>query len=113
MDTGMEVKVLWGSQMEANPDQRDKGAGEGQGTEAAREGASGGSLRCSAEPSESEALMRRPNPKGEPARSGKPKSIGPGWAYRRRRRHEALCSYLERPLGFRPGAVVIEDERTR
>jgi hypothetical protein len=62
--------------MEANPDQRDKGAGEGTGTEAAREGASGGSLRCSAEPSESEALMRRPDPEGEPPASGEPNSIG-------------------------------------
>ena len=52
MDTEMEVRVLWGCLMEANPDQRDKGAGEGMGTEAAREGASSGSLRCSAEPSE-------------------------------------------------------------
>ena len=113
MNTEMEVKVLWGCLMEANPDQRDKGAGKGGGTEAAREGASGGSLRCSAEPSESEALMRRPNPRGEPTGSGKPKSIGAGWAYRRRRRHEALCSYLVRPLGFCSRAVVIEDERTR
>jgi hypothetical protein len=113
MNTEMEVKVLWGGRMEANPDQRDKGAGEGTGTEAAREGASGGSLRCSAEPSEIEALMRRPDPEGEPPGSGEPNSIGMGWAYRRRRRHEALCSYLERPLGFRPRAVVIEDERTR
>jgi hypothetical protein len=99
--------------MEAKPDQRDKGAGEGQGTEAAREGVSSGSLRCNAEPSESEALTRRPNLEGEPPASGKPKSIGAGWAYRRRRRHEALCPYLERPLGFRHRAVVIEDERTR
>src|SRR3954468_18353346 len=113
MNTEMEVKVLWGGLMEANPDQRDKGAGVGTGTEAARGGASGGSLRCSAEPSESEALMRRPNPEGELAVSSKPKSIGRGWAYRRRRRHESLCSYLVRPLGFRLRAVVIEDERTR
>jgi hypothetical protein len=77
MDTEMEVRVLWGGLMEANPDQRDKGAGEGMGTEAAREGASGGSLRCSAEPSESEALTRRANPRGELAASSKPKSIGP------------------------------------
>ena len=50
------------------------------GIEVAREGASGGSLRCSAEPSESEALMRRPNPKGELAASSEPKSIGRDWA---------------------------------
>jgi hypothetical protein len=32
MNTEMEVKVLWGGRMEANPDQRDKGAGEGTGS---------------------------------------------------------------------------------
>lgn len=78
MNAEMEVKVLWGDLMEANPDQRDKGAGKGTGTEAAREGASDGSLRCSAEPSKSEALMRRPNLEGELAASSKPKSIGTG-----------------------------------
>jgi hypothetical protein len=114
MNAEMEVKVLWGDLMEANPDQRDKGAGKGRGREAAREGASGGSLRCSAEPSESEALMRRTDPEGELAASSESKSIGMGRGVK--------ATALARSSAYLPGetsrlppivAVVIEDERTR
>jgi hypothetical protein len=54
MGAEQEVRVLWGPDG-GNPNQRDKGAGRRAGGGVTREGASGGSLRWSAKPSESKA----------------------------------------------------------
>jgi hypothetical protein len=81
-----------------------------------REGASGGSLRCSRVPSESEALIRPVIRGVEPPCLGKARCPSrrtlveaTGWG-------EAQRSYLGRSLGLRrgrPRAVVVEERKTR
>ena len=57
MGAEQEVRVLWGPDG-GNPNRRDKGADGGEGKGVTREGASSGSLRWSAKPSESKASWR-------------------------------------------------------